>query len=85
MHGVYIKGPEKEEYKHFTATEMSEQAERQAWQDFWNFIRSLPGDDYAVYYYSHHEKTTYRRMQKVYPDIISEAELDSLFDNGIPM
>ncbi|UCD80847.1 MAG: TM0106 family RecB-like putative nuclease [Desulfobacterales bacterium] len=79
MHGVYIKGPDGEEYKDFTAVELTREAERQAWQDFWSFIRSLPPDDFAVYYYSHHEKTTYRRMQKIYPEVISEAELDSFF------
>jgi uncharacterized protein len=79
MHGVYIKGPSGEEYKDFTAVELTPAAEKQAWQDFWNFIRSLPKYDFAVYYYSHHEKTTYRRMQKIYPDVISEAELDSFF------
>jgi uncharacterized protein len=80
MHGVYINGPEGERYKHFTATEISETAEKQAWQDFWNFIRSLPQNDFAVYYYSSHEKTTYKKMQKLYPDVISEAELESFFD-----
>lgn len=79
MHGVYIKGPSGEEYKDFTAVELTPAAEKQAWQDFWDFIRSLPKYDFAVYYYSHHEKTTYRRMQKIYPEIISEAELDSFF------
>lgn len=82
MHGVYIKGPEGERYKDFTAIEISEQAEKQAWQDFWNFIRSLPPNDFAVYYYSNHEKTTYRKMQKLYPDVISEAELESFFGHS---
>jgi uncharacterized protein len=81
MHGVYVKGPAGEEYKDFTATEMSAESEKRAWQEFWNFIHSLPRDDYAVYYYSHHEKTTYRRMQKLYPDVISEAELELFFDH----
>jgi uncharacterized protein len=81
MHGVYVKGPGGEEYKDFTATEISAKAEKQAWQEFWDFIRSLPEDDYAVYYYSHHEKTTYRRMQRLYPDVINPDELEAFFAN----
>ena len=81
MHGIYVKGPDGEEYKDFTATQISEGAEKKAWQEFWYFINSLPQDDYAVYYYSHHEKTTNRRMQKLYPDVISEADLESFFDH----
>jgi uncharacterized protein len=81
MHGVYLKGPNGEEYKDFTATELTAEAEKKAWQDFWDFIRSLPADDFSVYYYSHHEKTAYRRMQKVYPDVVSEDELESFFSN----
>jgi predicted RecB family nuclease len=42
MHGVCVKGPDGEEYKDFTSTEISEQAEKQAWLEFWDFIRSLP-------------------------------------------
>jgi predicted RecB family nuclease len=82
MHGIYVKGPEGEEYKHFTAREMSEQAEKQAWQEFWDYIRSLPQDDFSVYYYSHHEKTTYRKMQKLYPDVVSEDEVEAFYDNS---
>jgi predicted RecB family nuclease len=81
MHGVYVKGPDGEEYKDFTATEINTKAEKRAWQEFWDFIRSLPQDDYAVYYYSHHEKTTYRRMRKLYPDVISENDLEAFFAN----
>ena len=81
MHGVYVKGPEGEEYKDFTAIELSPEAEKKAWQDFWDFIRSLPEGDFSVYYYSHHEKTTYHRMRRLYPDVVSESELDAFFSN----
>jgi uncharacterized protein len=81
MHGVYVKGPDGCEYKTFTATELTPAAEKKAWRDFWDFIRSLPANDYSVYYYSHHEKTAYRRMQKIYPDVVSQDELESFFSN----
>ncbi|MDJ0831753.1 MAG: TM0106 family RecB-like putative nuclease [Desulfobacterales bacterium] len=79
MHGIYVKSPDGGTYQHFTATQLTAGAEKKAWQDFWHFIDSLPQNDYAVYYYSHHEKTTYRRMQKLYPDVISVEELEAFF------
>ncbi|MCX6262823.1 MAG: TM0106 family RecB-like putative nuclease, partial [Bacteroidia bacterium] len=48
---------------------------------FWEFIKDLPQDDYSVYYFSPHEKSTYRRLQKKYPEIIGENELNTFFDN----
>ena len=81
MHGLYIKSPTGEEYKNFTAVELTSAAEKQARQEFWQYIHSLPKDDFAVYYYSHHENTTYKRMQKLYPDVISEEELEAFFSH----
>ncbi len=60
---------------------MSEEAEKEAWRKFWEYIYSLPKDDYAVYYYSHHEKTTFKKLQKRYPDIISLERVEEFFDN----
>lgn len=81
LHGVYERTKDGGKFLDFTATELSAEMEKEAWQKFWNYIRSLPRDDFAVYYYSHHEKTTYRRMQKQYPDVISEDELEVFFES----
>lgn len=81
LHGVYERGPEGERFIDFTSREISEEAEKKAWADFWEYIGKLPKDDFAVYYYSHHEKTTYKRMQKKYPDVISENKLENFFEN----
>lgn len=81
LHGVYERTPQGERFLDFTATEISDEAERNAWQRFWDYVRSLPQNDFTVYYYSHHEKTTYRRMQKQYPEVISEDELEAFFEN----
>jgi predicted RecB family nuclease len=81
MHGVYERHDGKERYIHFTATEITTNAERDAWSKFWAYIVSLPKDDFAVYYYSHHEKTTYRKMQKRYPNVISVDDLENFFNN----
>ncbi len=81
MHGVYERKGTEERYIHFTAESDTREAEKDAWKRFWEYIRSLPKDKFAVYYYSHHEKTTYRKMQKQYPDIVSTEEVASFFDN----
>lgn len=81
LHGVYERSPNGERFLDFTAKENTPEAEKKAWQDFWVYIKSLPQDDFAVYYYSAHEKTTYKKMQKIYPEIISEKEVVDFFDN----
>lgn len=81
MHGVYERSPHGERYIDFTAHEISPGAEKEAWANFWEYIQTLPKGNFSVYYYSHHEKTTYRKMQKKYPDVISAKEVDDFFDN----
>jgi uncharacterized protein len=81
LHGVYERNGEKERFVDFTATEISDEAEKEIWQKFWKYIESLPKDDFAVYYYSHYEKTTYKKLQKHYPDVITLENVEAFFDN----
>jgi predicted RecB family nuclease len=81
LHGVYERTEDNERYVNFLADEVSDKAEEEAWRNFWEYIRLLPKDDYSVYYYSHHEKTIYRKLQKRYPDVIAPEEVDEFFDN----
>lgn len=81
MHGVYERHGSEKRYVHFTATDSTKEAEKDAWIRFWKYIKMLPEKNFAVYYYSHHEKTTYRRLQKQYPDVISAEDLEHFFDN----
>lgn len=81
LHGLYIRNNGKEDYKGFIAKDVSKESEKMAWKNFWVFIRGLPQDDYSVYYFSQHEKSTYRRLQKKYPEIIGEIELNTFFEN----
>ncbi|MFH1562183.1 MAG: TM0106 family RecB-like putative nuclease [Nitrospirota bacterium] len=81
LHGVYERNGNKERFVNFTATEISTEAEKEIWQKFWKYIESLPQDDYAVYYYSHHEKTTYKKLQKRYSDVISIEKVENFFAN----
>lgn len=79
LHGVYERTPKGEKFIPFVAKEKTAEAEEKAWQEFVEYIRSLPKDDWCLYYYSHHEPTSYKRMQKMYPDVISVEELDAMF------
>jgi uncharacterized protein len=80
MHGAYERSRSGERYLDFTATDMSEEAERDAWARFWEYVRSLLPQSFAVYYYSKHERTTYRRMRERYPEVVSPEELEWFFD-----
>lgn len=81
LHGVYERHNGEERFVHFTAKEISPDAERTAWSGFWKYIDSLPRNDFAVYYYSHHEKTTYKKLQKYYPEVISAEKVEMFFEN----
>ncbi|MCA9374611.1 TM0106 family RecB-like putative nuclease [Candidatus Peregrinibacteria bacterium] len=80
MHGVYERSPGKEQFIHFTAEELSSTAEADAWKRFWEYIQALRKDDYSIYFFSKHERTTYKRLQKQYPNIISLEEVEAFFD-----
>ena len=81
LHGVYERKGEEVRFLDFTATELSNEAEKDAWTRFWTYIKSLPVNDFSVYYYSPHEKTTYKKLQKKYPDVISAEEVLEFFDS----
>lgn len=81
LHGVYERSSDRERFLDFTAKDLTREAEKEAWSKFWEYIKSLPQDDFAVYYYSSHEKSTYKKMQRSYPDVISENEVERFFEN----
>jgi len=60
---------------------LNDEAEKEAWKNFWEYIDSLPQDDFAVYYYSAHEKTAYKKLQKLYSDVISKEKVEDFFEN----
>lgn len=81
LHGVYERRNQKEQFVYFLAKEHTKDSERKAWKEFWDYIRALPSDDFAVYFYSHHEKTTYKKLREKYPEIISETDIDTYFSS----
>ena len=81
LHGAFERSESGSRYLSFVAREFSEEAEKAAWLDFWHYIDSLPEGDYSVYYYASHEKSTYRGMQRKYPELVSEERVEQFFDN----
>lgn len=79
LHGVYERKNGKERFLNFIAKSNNHEAEKEAWQEFWQYIRSLPEDDYAVYYYAPYERVVYKKMQQDYPDVATEEEVDNFF------
>ncbi len=73
--------PDEETYHAFFADQPTEQQERNAFDQAINFLRSL--DAYVIYYYSHYERTTLRKLQKRFPDVASEEEIENLFSPSV--
>ena len=66
-----------EKYIYFLAENPSDEAEREAFFDAMQYLRSRAGA--AVYYYSSYERTTYRKLQQRYPDVADTGEIEALF------
>lgn len=81
LHGVYERHNGVGQFKYFVAKDFSPESEKQAWLEFWSYIRSLPKDGFCLYFYSSHEPTTYKRMQQQYPDVATAEEVEWLFDS----
>ena len=60
--------------------DVSAEEERRAWAEFWSYIRSLPEDEWAMYYYSKYERTQFRALASKYSDVASAEEVEWLFD-----
>ncbi|HBZ35956.1 MAG TPA: hypothetical protein DEO33_06035 [Rikenellaceae bacterium] len=81
LHGIYCRNQKGESFVYFLAKENSRDSEKVAWKEFWNFINTLPSGDFAVYYYANHEKTTYKRLNQRYPDVIENEKREAFFAN----
>lgn len=67
-----------ERYIAFFAEEPTEKAEQDAFAQAIHYIQhSRP---HAMYYFSKHERTTYRKLREKYPGVISNEELEAIFD-----
>lgn len=67
-----------ERFVYFFAKDATEEAEKQAFAEAWDFIRA--SRPCAIYYYAPYEKTIYRKLREKYPDVCSAEDLQALFD-----
>ncbi len=67
----------KEKYFAFFAPEPTPEEEEKAFSAAWEYIQS--SGPCSIYYYSKYERTIWRRLQKKYPSVITEEEIERLF------
>lgn len=79
LHGIWqrdgVPGDWTEEFIPFLAE--GEDGERRAFADVWRFLVS--DEDAAIYYYSPYERTSYQMLQRRYPDVCSERDVEEFF------
>ncbi|MDP8265740.1 MAG: TM0106 family RecB-like putative nuclease, partial [Candidatus Aceula meridiana] len=82
LHGAVERreGREENVFYSFTAKDVSAEEEKRAWAEFWAYIRSLPEDEWAMYYYSKYERTQFRVLASKYPNVASAEEVEWLFN-----
>jgi predicted RecB family nuclease len=80
LHGFVIRENQDnatERFVAFFADEPTPEQEEKAFADAWEFIKtSRPS---MMYYYSKYERTIWRNLQKKYPHIAREEEIEDLF------
>ena len=79
LHGIYEKIGDEEKFVSFVAETNDEEGEKKAFKELWEYLRSFEGKSHAVYYYSSHEKSTYKAMGNLYPDVITSEEVEEYF------
>ncbi len=67
-----------ERFVYFFAVEPTEKAEKQAFEEAWQYLQEC--QPCTIYYYSKYERTVYRNLRQKYPDVCTEDELEALFD-----
>jgi len=66
-----------EKYIAFYANQPTPDDERSAFEEAWDYIQSC--QPCVIYYYSPYERTTWRKLQKRYPDVMTEVNLENMF------
>jgi len=65
-------------YVAFFSDQPDEQEEKRAFGQAWEFIqKSMPC---VIYYYSHYERTQWKKLQKKYPEVMSEDDIVKMFN-----
>ena len=70
-----------EQYHYFLAQSPSPEEEERVFAEALDYVRSRR--PCIIYYYSKYERTWWRSLQKRYPSLASEAEIESIFDPSV--
>ncbi|MDX2218186.1 MAG: TM0106 family RecB-like putative nuclease [Burkholderiales bacterium] len=79
LHGFLTRTNSAETFAYFYADEPDPAAEEQAFAQAWNLISNLP-ESHAIYYYSTHERTYYKKLATRYPRVCSVEAVEALFE-----
>jgi predicted RecB family nuclease len=71
------KDPSTEKYVYFFAEGATEEDEKSVFADALEYIQA--SQPCAIYYYSSYEKAQWRKLQKKYPKIVAEGEIEEIF------
>lgn len=71
---------ETEKFVSFYADNPSPEEEKKAFAEAWEYIKSM--QPCTMYYYSKYERTIWRKLREKYSDVMTEEEVEDLFDPG---
>ena len=84
LHGFVerrFKDSKTEKYVAFFAEEPTAKAEEQAFAQAWAYIQK--SQPCAIYFYSHYEKTHWKKLQERYSNVASESDIEQLFSSDM--
>lgn len=84
LHGFVLrrnKITEQEQYHAFYADDLSADAEKEAFKKAWGFVSEH--QPCVIYYYSKYERTIWRKLQTLYPEVCSENDIENMFNPEI--
>lgn len=80
LHGFVVRKNQDnntEKFVSFYADSPTPEDEEKAFKDAWQFIQE--SQPCMIYYFSKYERTIWRKLQKRYPDVASEEEIEDMF------
>ncbi len=80
LHGFVERRGSEERYLGFFTTDPTAEAEREAFKDAIEYVRSH--DSFVMYIYSKYERTWWRALQERYPDVCSREYIDEIFSEA---
>lgn len=81
LHGFLERRPRDSNHETYIpcfAEGPSPEAEEDVFQRAWAYLQSHP--NYVLYYYSKYERTFWRKLQRRYPTVCTESDVETLFD-----